>query len=256
MKTFFDDGKVRITDLEVTEGFLGSVVIFDGDSLYISEPSSIFEFIFSPDSKVKNTYAFENQPTLSDVGYINDCSICDINKNLIAIGSIYLGDDKKPSILCIYDKDKKEITRIDSNYTHKRNFVWKEGVLYFKGINGKGNFCYDTRAMNEQSRGIKELDESYDTIFESYKIQAKKIKLKIIKEFILQPVNLVTFEGKCLTRLKLVSKKKKVNIILDRRYSHVESVIANANFDKFVLLIEDKSFEDNSYILVEILKNS
>jgi hypothetical protein len=255
MKTVFDDGKVRISDLEVTEGFLGSVVIFDADSLYISGPSSIFELIFFPDSKAKDTYDFENQPTLSDVGYILDFSICDINKNLIAIGSVYLGDNKKPSILCIFDKEKKEIIRIDSNYSYVRKFIWKEGILYFKGIDGKGNFCYDTRAMNEQSRGIKELDESYDTIFESHKIQANKIKFKVIKEFNLQPVNLVTFEGKYHTRLKLVSKKKKVNIILDRRYSHVNSVIANANFDKFVLLIEDKTLEENSYILVEILKD-
>jgi hypothetical protein len=255
MKTFFDDGKVRMTELGVTEGFLGSVVIFDADSLYISEPSSIFELIFFTDSQAKNKYDFENQPNLSDVGYINDFSICDINKNLIAIGSTAIGDDKKPSILCIYDKKKKDIIHIDSNYSYKRKFIWKEGVLYFKGIDGKGNFCYDTRAMNAQSKGIKELDESYDTIFESYKIKANKIKFKVIKEFILQPVNLGTFEGKGLTRLKLISKKKQVNIILDRRYSHVESVIANANFDKFVLLIEDKSFEDNSYILLEILKD-
>ena len=252
MKTFFDDGKVRISDLEVTEGFLGSVVIFDDISLYISEPSSIFELIFFPDSKGKNTYDFENQPAFSDIGYITDFSICDINKNLIAIGSIAVGE-VKPSILCIFDKEKKEITQIDSNYSYKRKFIWKEGVLYFKGINGRGNFCYDTRAMNEQSKGIKELDESYDSIFKSYKIQTKKIKLKLIKEFNMEPINLMTTEGKCLTKLKLVSKGKKVNIILDRRYSDVTSVFANENFDKFVLLMGP--FEDRNYILVEILKD-
>ena len=253
MNTFFDDGKVRMTELGVTEGFLGSVVIFDADSLYISEPSSIFELTFFTDSQAKNKYDFENQPALSAVGYINDFSICDINKNLIAIGSIYLGEDKKPSILCIYDKKKKDIIHIDSNYSYKRKFIWKEGVLYFKGINGKGNFCYDTRAMNEQSKGIKELDESYDSIFKSYKIQTKKIKLKLIKEFNMEPINLMTTEGKCLTKLKLVSKEKKVNIILDRRYSDVTSVFANENFDKFVLLMGP--FEDRNYILVEILKD-
>ena len=155
--------------------------------------------------------------------------------------------------MCIYDKKKKDIIHIDSNYSYKRKFIWKEGVLYFKGINGKGNFCYDTRAMNEQSKGIKELDESYDSIFESYKIQAKKIKLKLVKEFNPHPVNLLTYAGKCLTKLKLVSKEKKVNIILDRRYSDVRSVIANANFDKFVLLMGP--MEENNYILVEILNS-
>jgi len=252
MNTFFDDGKVRMTELGVTEGFLGSVVIFDADSLYISEPSSIFELTFFTDSQAKNKYDFENQPAFSDIGYITDFSICDINKNLIAIGSIAVGE-VKPSILCIFDKEKKEITQIDSNYSYKRKFIWKEGVLYFKGINGRGNFCYDTRAMNEQSKGIKELDESYDSIFKSYKIQTKKIKLKLIKEFNMEPINLMTTEGKCLTKLKLVSKEKKVNIILDRRYSDVTSVFANENFDKFVLLMGP--FEDRNYILVEILKD-
>jgi hypothetical protein len=249
MKTISDDGKIRITDLEVRQGFLGSVVIFDANNLYISGPSSISEFIFFEHDRHCITHDFETLPTLSDVGYITDISICDINKNLIAIGSVALKEDK-PSIFCIYDTSKKDIILVHSNYAHDRKFIWKEDVLYFKGIRGKGNYCFDTRPKNQQSNGVKELDDSYDTIFESHKLQTNKIKLKVIKEFNLQPVNLLTFESKCLAKLKLFSKGGKVNINLDRRYSDIKSVIANLSFDKFVLLLGDES-----YVLVELQKN-